>query len=90
MATDLETAERVTHILRRTENEVRKMQVIGMYRDVDIDPYKDESRIQETKDRIEGIEDDGYKNDNYTLLEIHCDLDLPGLKMKMELNYLIS
>ena len=92
MATDLETAERVTHILRRTENEVRKMQVIGMYRDVDIDPYKDESRIQETKDRIEGIEDDGYKNDNYTLLEIHCDLDLPGFEDEdgIKLPYIVT
>ena len=30
------------------------MQVVGMYRDVEIDPYKDETRIQETKDKIEG------------------------------------
>ena len=92
MATDLETAERVTHILRRTENEVRKMQVIGMYRDVEIDPYKDDSRIQETKDRIEGVEDDGYKNDNYTLLEIHCDLDLPGFEDEdgIKLPYIVT
>jgi len=92
MATDLETAERVTHILKRTKNEVRKMQVIGMYRDVEIDPYKTENDVQETKDRIEGVEDDGYKNDNYTLLEIHCDLDLPGFEDEdgIKLPYIVT
>ena len=74
-ATDLQSAERVTHVLRRTENDIRKMQVAGMYRDVDVTPYKDETRIQETKNRIEGIQDTGYQED-YTLLEIHADLDV--------------
>jgi hypothetical protein len=68
------------------------MQVIGMYRDVEIDPYKTENDVQETKDRIEGVEDDGYKNDNYTLLEIHCDLDLPGFEDEdgIKLPYIVT
>jgi hypothetical protein len=78
-ATDLQSAERVTHVLRRTENDIKKMQVAGMYRDVDIQPYKNETRIQETKNRIEGIQDTGYQED-YTLLEVHCDLDLEGFE----------
>ena len=91
-ATDLETAVRVTHVLRRTKNEIRKMQVVGMYRDVEIDPYKDETRIQETKDKIEGIQDTGYKDDNYTLLEVHCDLDVPGFEDQdgIKLPYIVT
>ena len=90
-ATDLQSAERVTHVLRRTENDIRKMQVAGMYRDIDIQPYKDETRIQETKNRIEGIQDTGYIED-YTLLEVHCDLDLEGFEDEdgIKLPYIVT
>jgi hypothetical protein len=81
-ATDLATAERVTHVIKRTENEVRKMQVMGIYQDVDLQ-FKDEasnSSIQEAVNKIDGVRPTGssYKNDVYTLLEMHCDLDIPG------------
>ena len=90
-ATDLQSAERVTHVLRRTENDIRKMQVAGMYRDVDVTPYKDETRIQETKNRIEGIQDTGYQED-YTLLEIHADLDVEGFEEEdgIKLPYIVT
>ena len=90
-ATDLQSAERVTHVLRRTENDIRKMQVMGFYRDVDIEPYKEETRIQETKNRIEGIQDTSYQED-YTLLEIHADLDLEGFEDEngIKLPYIIT
>ena len=81
-ATDLATAERVTHVIKRNENEVRKMQVQGIYRDVDLQ-YQDEdsnSNIQQAVNKLDGVRPTGsaYKNDVYTLLEIHCDLDVPG------------
>ena len=81
-ATDLATAERVTHVIKRNENEVRKMQVQGIYRDVDLQ-YQDEpsnSNVQEAVNKLDGVRPTGsaYKNDVYTLLEIHCDLDIPG------------
>ena len=92
LSTDLLSAERVTHVLRRTENEIKKMQVIGMYRDIDIQPFYEDSRIQETKNRIEGTQSTNYNNDTYTLLEIHCDLDLPGFENQdgIKLPYIIT
>ena len=81
-ATDLATAERVTHVIKRNENEVRKMQVQGIYKDVDLQ-YQNEpsnSNVQEAVNKLDGVRPTGsaYKNDVYTLLEIHCDLDVPG------------
>ena len=92
LSTDLLSAERVTHVLRRTENEIKKMQVIGMYRNIDIQPFYEDSRIQETKNKIEGTQNTNYNNDNYTLLEIHCDLDLPGFENQdgIKLPYIIT
>ena len=83
-ATDLATAERVTHVLKRTENDIRKLQVTGFYRDVDLEEYSDPdtSNIQTEVNRMDGVKEtgSGYKNDQYTLLEIHCDLDLPSFE----------
>ena len=81
-ATDLATAERVTHVIKRNDNEVRKMQVQGIYKDVDLQ-YQDEptnSNVQQAVNKLDGVRPTGsaYKNDVYTLLEIHCDLDVPG------------
>ena len=79
-ASDLATAERYTHVMKKTPNEVLKYMVSGFYRDVDLpDPSAEYSDIEEKYDEIEGesnysIEDD----DRYTILEIHADIDLPG------------
>jgi hypothetical protein len=83
-STDLATAERVTHVLRRNENEIRKLQVSGMYRDVDIkETAEDEnSQIRDAVNKLDGVKQTGssYSNDNYTLLEIHCELDIQGFE----------
>jgi hypothetical protein len=83
-STDLATAERVTHILRRNENEIRKLQVSGMYRDVDIKETSDDenSQIRDAVNKLDGVKPTGssYSNDNYTLLEIHCELDIQGFE----------
>ena len=83
-STDLATAERVTHVLRRNENEIRKLQVSGMYRDVDIKETADDenSQIRDAVNKLDGVKQTGssYSNDNYTLLEIHCDLDIQGFE----------
>ena len=95
-ATDLATAERVTHVIKRTENEVRKMQVQGIYRDVDLQ-FKDEptnSNVQEAVNKIDGVKPSGsqYKNDVYTLLEMHIDLDVPGYENEdgIKLPYIVT
>ena len=81
--TDLGTAERITHVLKRTENDIRKLQVTGFYRDVDLEEYEDSetSSIQTEVNRLDGVKETGpYKNDTYTLLEMHVDLDVPGFE----------
>ncbi len=95
-ATDLATADCVTHILKRTENDIRKLQVTGFYRDVDLEEYEDPetNNIQAEVNKLDGVKDtgNGYKNDQYTLLEIHVDLDLPGFENEdgIKLPYIVT
>jgi len=79
LATDILTCERVTHSLRKTENEIRKLQVAGFYRDVPLQVYDNETGLQEREDRISGVQKTGYNNDDYELLEMHVDLNIPGI-----------
>jgi hypothetical protein len=73
----LKTAERVTHVMRKTENEIRRLQVDGFYRDIDLgDPV---NTIEEVEKKI--AEKMGFRattDDRYKLLEMQVDLDLPG------------
>ena len=77
-ASHIETAERVTHVMRKTKNEIRKLQAAGFYRDVDLgEPMSFHSDIEEKK-----AEEGGYEltNDNrYTLYEIHVETNLEGV-----------
>jgi len=78
-ATSLDTAQRYTHRMKRTKNELRKMQVSGFYRDMDLgDPVADEDDIQQRKNELGGY--DAARDDRYTVLEIHCELDIPGFE----------
>jgi hypothetical protein len=76
-ASSLKTAERVTHVMRKTENELRKLQVAGFYRDIDLgDPV---NTIEEIEKKI--AEKLGFRatsDDRYRILEMHVDIDLPG------------
>lgn len=95
-ATDLATAERVTHVLKRTKNDIRKLQVQGFYRDVDLEEYDDPdtNNIQAEINKMDGVKETGtgYKNDQYTLLEMHCDLDVPGFEDpdEIKLPYIVT
>lgn len=76
-ATSLSSAERVTHRMRKNKNEIRKLQVAGFYRDVDLgDPPRDVTNLQKKKNEIEGL--DAINDSRYRLLEIHTYLDLEG------------
>lgn len=79
-ASDLMTCPRYTHVMKRTKNDVRKLQVAGFYRDVDLpDPSPDMSKIRDKINDLDGsmeVEDD----ERFTLLEMHVDLDLPGFE----------
>ena len=79
-ATNLEECERVTHVLKRTDNDIKKMQVSGFYRDVDLQVIEEERKVEEKERKLSGIEKTGYRDDQYTLLEMHVDLDVPGFE----------
>jgi len=84
LATDLQSAERVTHVIKMTKNEVRKAQVAGMYRDVELmNPDMDEDRIQKKYNQLEGVTKVNY-DELYEILEMHCDLDIEGFEDKDE------
>ena len=73
----LKTAERVTHVMRKTENEIRRLQVDGFYRDIDLGEPVD--TIEEVEKKI--AEKMGFRavtDSRYKLLEMQVDLDLPG------------
>jgi len=76
-ATDLDTCYRLTHVMRKTKNEILKLQQAGFYRDIDLpDPPKDRTDIQKAKDKETGFND--LNDERYTLFECHVDLDLEG------------
>jgi hypothetical protein len=77
-ASNIESAERVTHVMRKTKNEVRRLQANGFYADVDMeDPAPYHTDIEERK-----AEEGGYQltsDDRYTLYEIHAHLNIDGI-----------
>jgi len=81
-ASDLRTAERYTHVVRMTENHIRKLQVNGVYRDVDLSPSEDDesdTTIRSKTDDIQGLRP-GYSDELYTIYEVHVDVDLEGFE----------
>jgi hypothetical protein len=82
-ASNLESAERVTHVMRKTKNELIKLQVAGFYRDIELgDPS---NSLDEVEKKI--AEQMGFRatsDDRYKLLEMHVDLDIPGFEHKDE------
>lgn len=78
-ASDLRSASRVTHVMRKTKNEIKKLQYTGFYRDIDLgEPTKIVDEVQRRKDEAEGYAQ--LDDDRYQLLEISVDLDLPGFE----------
>jgi hypothetical protein len=74
-ASNLETAERVTHVMRKTKNELKKLQVAGFYRDVDLgDPYAEADEAE--KKIAEKLGFNPSEDDRYKILEMHVLLDL--------------
>ena len=77
-ANSLEDAEAVIHVIKISENDLRKQQVAGFYRDVELGaPPVVENELQDKKLELEGIAKDGQE-DQYTLYEVHTNLDLEG------------
>jgi len=76
-APDLERAERVTHVMRKTPNEVTRLQEAGFYCDVDLgEPTGELDDIEKQKAEEQGMS--AIQDDRYRILEMHVDMDLPG------------
>ena len=77
-ASHIETAERVTHVMRKPKNELKKLQAVGFYRDIDLgDPEPYHTDIEERK-----AEEGGYSltdDDRYAVYEIHADIVIDGI-----------
>jgi hypothetical protein len=77
--TDMDTCYRLTHVMRKTENDIKKLQQAGFYIDCELgEPSIEQTDIQKAKDKETGFSD--IDDDRYTLLEIHADLDLEGFE----------
>ena len=80
-ASDLATASRITHVLRMDENQIRKLQVAGVYRDVDVsadyESYEDE--VKQKVRELDGVERNDI-DEQLTVLEVHTDLDIEGFE----------
>ena len=83
-SSDSNTAERVAHIMRKTKNEIRKLQVSGFYRDIDLgEPTQIHTDVEKKK-----AEDQGYSltdDDRYQIVEVHIDYDAPGYEDEDEI-----
>ena len=74
---DLDNCYRLTHVMRKTKNEIIKLQQAGFYRDIELpDPTHSQDDIKKAKDKETGFSD--IDDDRYVLLECHVDLVLPG------------
>jgi hypothetical protein len=84
-ATSLEDAEAIIHVLKVSANDLRKQQVNGFYRDIELLPADDGTDTNDVKDKekqLEGITKSEYSDEVFTLLECHVNLDLEGFEDK--------
>jgi hypothetical protein len=79
-ANSLDEAEAIVHVLKISENELRKQQVAGFYRDIELQPGDDkETEIEKKERELEGISKTNYE-DIFTILEYHVNLDIEGFE----------
>ena len=81
-ANSLDDAEAVVHIVKMSENELRKQQVIGFYRDIELaaPSYPPDDRLKDAERKLEGTQRTARNEQLYTLLECHVNLDLEGFE----------
>jgi hypothetical protein len=91
--TDLAACPRYTHVTRMYPNELRKLQVSGFYRDIDIpEPTPDYSSLQKKYDKVKGETPSVTDDPRHAILEMCVDLDLPGFEDEdgLELPYVVT
>ena len=81
-ATSLDDAESVIHVVKMSENELRKQQVNGFYRDVELSPpgTVEKNDVEKKERELDGTKKVGKQESMYTLLECHVNLDLEGFE----------
>jgi hypothetical protein len=81
-ASDLISSPRITHVLKMSDNDVRKLQVSGFYRDVELTSGGDEEedQVREKVNEIQGISRSSYRDEMRVILEMHVELDLDGFE----------
>jgi len=81
-ATSLDDAEAIIHVVKISENELRKQQVSGFYRDVDLAPpgNVEQNSVEKKERELDGTKKTGKQEPIYTLLECHVNLDLEGFE----------
>ena len=94
MATDLESADRITHIIKTSGNDVRKQQLQGFYRDIELPTGQiDSDDVADKVDELDGAEKNyGSSDEEHTILEMHVNADVPGFEdtSGVKLPYIIS
>ena len=79
-ANSLEDAEAIVHVIKMSENELRKQQVSGFYRDIELgQPPITSNELEEKERQLEGVTK-GSQEDQFTILEMHVNLDLEGFE----------
>jgi hypothetical protein len=82
-ASDLQSSPRITHRLRKTENEIRKLMSQGFYLDIDLpDPDDTKTDIEKRQDQETGMS--SMNDERYVIYEVHCEYDLPGFEDKKD------
>jgi hypothetical protein len=80
-ATSLDDAESIIHRIKTSGNDLRKQQVAGFYRDIDLTPgYDNETDLDKKEHELEGMRQSGKNEDIFTLLECHVNLDIEGFE----------
>ena len=94
MATDLENADRITHVIKCSENDIRKQQLQGFYRDIELpDGTVQTSEVTDKVNELEGLQREyGSKDNEHTLLEMHINTDVPGFEDEtgVKLPYIVT
>ena len=91
--TDLETADRYTQVMKISQNELKKYQISGFYRDINLSRNqsdgKDQDTVEQTMQRLEGMTP-SMADKMHTLLEVHADLDLGEDESGLALPYIVT
>ena len=94
MATDLESADRITHIIKTSGNDIRKQQLQGFYRDIELPTGQiDSDDVADKIDELDGAEKNyGSSDEEHTILEMHINADVPGFEdtTGVKLPYIVS